>query len=303
MHSLSLLLGYLRLISLCSGSSVTWPCYYGRVVFSRSFYVLPIVLSRSSDFSIFRRPFFPSRRRSLCSDRWDSICVSSWDMSAILPPIASATLVYFLCFSSFMDQSSLMCYRFLWSIIYLLWVFFPRYAAWRQDVVLSKWRIWIALLWPWWFAFWVHLWGCGRRRRWKGFKGWWEMIFPRWSISVLHFTLHWRHCRFNGLPSSQRELFAQHGKLENLFMQWKRKVRRRFHFGFVRFLSLTHALTAIKILDGIMVGGVTLFMALTRFSGSDVRVSLNKTFLGRRRWVLHKVRGRFLLIRHGAMSL
>src|ERR1044072_9826056 len=55
-----------------------------------------------------------------------------------------------------------------------------------------------------------------------------------------------------------RNLFAEHGKLRNVFVQRVRKLGRKFRFGFVRFFSRKDASKAISALNGTKFGGAVL---------------------------------------------
>src|ERR1044072_3128420 len=55
-----------------------------------------------------------------------------------------------------------------------------------------------------------------------------------------------------------RDLFYLFGKLRNVFMQRDRKMGRSFRFGFVRFLSMNSAVSALWALNGLKVGGSAL---------------------------------------------
>ncbi|XP_057454867.1 glycine-rich RNA-binding protein 3, mitochondrial-like [Lotus japonicus] len=59
-----------------------------------------------------------------------------------------------------------------------------------------------------------------------------------------------------------RGLFAQFGRLVNVFVQRKKKLGRRFRFGFVRFTSWKVVAVAIKSLDGVRLGGASLSVGL-----------------------------------------
>lgn len=67
-----------------------------------------------------------------------------------------------------------------------------------------------------------------------------------------------------------KALFSQHGKPEKVFVQRERKKGRRFRFGFVRFLTKSCADMAIKVLDGVRVGGAFLSVAVARFPSVGV---------------------------------
>src|ERR1044072_322831 len=55
-----------------------------------------------------------------------------------------------------------------------------------------------------------------------------------------------------------RELFYLFGKLRNVFIQREKKKGRTFRFGFVRFLYRNNAVSAMRALNGLKVGGSTL---------------------------------------------
>src|ERR1044072_1656121 len=55
-----------------------------------------------------------------------------------------------------------------------------------------------------------------------------------------------------------RNLFAEHRKLRNVFVQRVRKLGRKFRFGFVRFFSRKDACKAVSVLNGTKLGGAVL---------------------------------------------
>lgn len=62
-----------------------------------------------------------------------------------------------------------------------------------------------------------------------------------------------------------RGLFAQIGRVLNVFIQRQRKIGRSHRFGFARFSSLEVASQAINLLDGFRLGGTPLSVAWARF--------------------------------------
>lgn len=67
-------------------------------------------------------------------------------------------------------------------------------------------------------------------------------------------------------------MFSQYGKLVKVYVQQERKKGRRFRFGFVRFLARSCVNMAIKLLDGVRMGGASLSVVVARFlSGGDSR--------------------------------
>ena len=61
-----------------------------------------------------------------------------------------------------------------------------------------------------------------------------------------------------------RNLFAQHGRLRNVFVQRSRKQGRRFRFGFVRFFSRKDASLALAALNGFKLGSAVLRIGWAR---------------------------------------
>lgn len=62
-----------------------------------------------------------------------------------------------------------------------------------------------------------------------------------------------------------RGLFSLFGSISRVFVQRNRNLRRRFRFGFVRFLSQKQASDAIDALHGLKGGGAALSVAPARF--------------------------------------
>lgn len=60
-------------------------------------------------------------------------------------------------------------------------------------------------------------------------------------------------------------LFAQFGRIKNVFVQKQRKIIRRYRFRFVQFASLELASQVINLLNGFHLGDAFLFLATTRF--------------------------------------
>src|ERR1044072_8128832 len=63
-----------------------------------------------------------------------------------------------------------------------------------------------------------------------------------------------------------RSLFAEHGRLRNVFVQRVRKLGHKFRFGFVRFFSRKYASKAISALNGTKCGGAMLRIGWARSS-------------------------------------
>src|ERR1044072_5454492 len=61
-----------------------------------------------------------------------------------------------------------------------------------------------------------------------------------------------------------RNLFAQHGRLRNVFVQRSRKQGRKFRFGFVRFFSRKDASLALAALNGFKLGSALLRIGWAR---------------------------------------
>src|ERR1044072_5429373 len=55
-----------------------------------------------------------------------------------------------------------------------------------------------------------------------------------------------------------RDLFYLFGKLRNVFIHRDKKMGQTFHFGFVRFLSRNNAVSAVRALNGLKIGGAAL---------------------------------------------
>src|ERR1044072_6030860 len=75
-----------------------------------------------------------------------------------------------------------------------------------------------------------------------------------------------------------RDLFYLFGKLRNVFMQRDKKMGRIFRFGFVRFLSRNSAVSAMRALNGLKVGGSALRVTWAKppsLSGSSKAVETN----------------------------
>lgn len=64
-----------------------------------------------------------------------------------------------------------------------------------------------------------------------------------------------------------RDLFQQHGKMSNVFLQRKKKHGRKFRFGFVRFALKENTISAMKHLDGIRLGRAFLLVKLENILG------------------------------------
>lgn len=103
-----------------------------------------------------------------------------------------------------------------------------------------------------------------------------------------------------------RDLFAQHGKPEKVFVQRVKKEDRRWRFGFVRFESVACVEMAIKFLDGLKVGGTFLVVKKARFpflgvpyvapAEMEVGSQLRGKMLGGRDFREGKLRGRFKVL-------
>src|ERR1044072_5503763 len=65
--------------------------------------------------------------------------------------------------------------------------------------------------------------------------------------------------------SQIRHLFAQHGKVLNLFIQKQKKPGRRFRFGFVRFASKKQAVEAKDKVNGVKINGEAISVSVAKY--------------------------------------
>lgn len=73
-----------------------------------------------------------------------------------------------------------------------------------------------------------------------------------------------------------RDLFLQHGRLTNVFLQRTRRRGRRFRFGFVRYANKVDAVKAMEVLDGVKLGGAYLSVK-PEISAGKMRGNSRKT--------------------------